>query len=396
MTERILLLGTAPLARKLVTELSGRAPGRYAVLGVISEARGVDFDGFDCPCLGTLEDLQQILADQAPGRIIVAMKEQYGHLPADRLVETQAGRNLVVETGVDAYERLTGKLAIESLTSSAALFSSEFRPARWALWLARASSVLASCLGLVLCLPLLGLIAVLIRLESAGPALFVQDRVGLGGRRFELLKFRSMKMATGTHTEWAVDNADRITGVGRWIRKYRLDELPQFINVIRGDMNLVGPRPHPVINRELFILVSRNMPQCGEQIPYYSLRSTILPGITGWAQVRYKYANGLDEEIEKLRYDLYYIKHYSLLLDLRILFETVKVMLLGHGKLEPTVTTGLSAEGRAQATEKDGTARPGLPDALLSRSKPESIHVSERGEYAKRRRFDSGSLSRTS
>ncbi|MGH8370648.1 MAG: sugar transferase, partial [Gammaproteobacteria bacterium] len=126
------------------------------------------------------------------------------------------------------------------------------------------------------------------------------------------------------------DNNDRITPLGRILRKYRLDELPQFINVIRGDMNIIGPRPHPATNGELFTLVSRNTPECGDQIPYYSLRSSIRPGITGWAQVRYKYANGLDEEMEKLRYDLYYIKHYSLLLDFRILFETVKVVLLGH------------------------------------------------------------------
>ena len=279
-------------------------------------------------------------------------------------MEIQADLNIVVEAGVEAYERLTGKLAIELLPASTVLFSSEFRPSRVAVTFARVSSVLAACLGLALCLPAMALIAALIRLESPGPVLFVQERVGLGGRRFKLLKFRSMRETQNAHSEWAGDNADRITRVGRWIRKFRLDELPQFLNVIRGDMNLIGPRPHPISNRELFILVSRNTPECGEQIPYYSLRSCIRPGITGWAQVRYKYANGLDEEMEKLRYDLYYIKHYSPLLDLRILFETVKVVFLGHRGLEPESVWAQADEG---AVDESIPVLPGLAEALDSR-----------------------------
>ena len=355
MPERIVILGTSTLAGVLAAEFARRGLAHHTVLGVISEAVDADLDAFDCPHLGTLADLQRILAEQRPGRIIVALEERYGHLPADLLLEIQAGLNLSVETGVEAYERLTGKLAIELLPASTVLFSSEFRPSRAALLFARASSVLAVCFGLVVFLPVIALIAALIRLESPGPVLFIQERVGLGGRRFDLLKFRSMRETGSAHTEWAVDNAGRITRVGRWIRKFRLDELPQFINVIRGDMNLVGPRPHPVSNRELFILVSRNTPQCGEQIPYYSLRSSIRPGITGWAQVRYKYANGLDEEMEKLRYDLYYIKHYSPLLDLRILFETVKVVFLGHRRV---------ASGSTQIHVDGAPILPGLTDAL--------------------------------
>ena len=365
MPERIILLGTSTLARALSAEFARRSTARHSVVGVISEIQDADLRGFDCLHLGTLADLRCILAKQRPGRIIVALEERYGHLPADLLLEIQVGLNLVVETGVEAYERLTGKLAIELLPASTVLFSSEFRPSRAALLFARASSVLAACVGLALCLPAIALIAILIRLESRGPVLFVQDRTGLGGRRFKLLKFRSMRMTNDAHTEWAGDNADRVTRVGRWIRKYKLDELPQFINVIRGDMNLVGPRPHPVSNRELFILVSRNTPQCGEQIPYYSLRSCIRPGITGWAQVRYKYANGLDEEMEKLRYDLYYIKHYSLLLDLRILLETVKVVFFGHRKEASAFTRAGTVSG---ASDEIAPVLPSPIDALDSRS----------------------------
>jgi lipopolysaccharide/colanic/teichoic acid biosynthesis glycosyltransferase len=244
----------------------------------------------------------------------------------------------------------------------------------------------------------MGLLAALIRFESGGPVLFMQERVGLAGRRFLLLKFRSMRDATGAHTEWAEDNADRITRVGRWIRRYRLDELPQFINVIRGDMNLVGPRPHPLSNRELFILVSRNTPQCGEQIPYYSLRTSVRPGITGWAQVRYKYANGLDEEIEKLRYDLYYIKHYSPWLDLRIVIETVGVMFLGHGAVEPEPAPGEVELGAHRGDELPGPALPGRATALQAEQRAPLPAAEERRAYATRRdrRLDAGSLSGTS
>ena len=385
MSERIILLGTSALARALAAEYAHRGSAHRAMLGVISEAQDAKPGGFGCPHLGTLVDLQRILAEQRPERIIVALEERHGHLSADLLLEIQAGLNLVVETGVEAYERLTGKLAIELLPASTVLFSSEFRPSRAALTIARVSSVLAACLGLAMSLPVIALIAALIRLESPGPVLFVQDRVGLGGRRFKLLKFRSMRETGDTHTEWAVDNADRITRVGRWIRKFRLDELPQFINVIRGDMNLVGPRPHPVSNRELFILVSRNTPQCGEQIPYYSLRSCIRPGITGWAQVRYKYANGLDEEMEKLRYDLYYIKHYSPLLDLRILLETVKVVFFGHRGMAPQPARAQVDDGAVDESILD------LPETLDSRRAPT---VERRLATGRSRNLGPGSLSR--
>jgi len=144
-----------------------------------------------------------------------------------------------------------------------------------------------------------------------------------------------MRDQEGAPSEWAGDNAHRITRLGRWLRALRLDELPQFVNVLRGDMDVVGPRPHPGSNFSLFVTVLRNLPECGEEIPYYSLRSMVRPGITGWAQVRYRYANNLEEEIEKMRYDLYYIKHLSLWLDLRILFDTVKIVLFGRGSMAP-------------------------------------------------------------
>ena len=366
MSERVAILGTGALAHKLVLEYHARHGGHAELCGVIAESRDVD-PPFDCPRLGALSELRQILSKQRLDRVIVATDEQYGQLAAELLVEMQAVRDLDVETGLDAYERLTGKLAIESLTANSVLFSSTFRPSRVARWFARGFSWAVAAVGTVVFLPVMALLALCIRLDSPGPVLFVQERVGLGGRRFKLLKFRSMRAATDPHSEWAADNEARITRAGRWLRKFRLDELPQFFNVLRGDMNLVGPRPHPESNRRLFILVSRNTPECGEQIPYYSLRSSIRPGITGWAQVRYKYANGLDEEIEKLRYDLYYIKHYSIWLDMRILFETVKVVLLGHRRLERAVEAAPAMDDGLQPSPPSQPLLPGLAAALRAR-----------------------------
>jgi lipopolysaccharide/colanic/teichoic acid biosynthesis glycosyltransferase len=164
-------------------------------------------------------------------------------------------------------------------------------------------------------------IALAIRLDSDGPVLFVQERIGRGGRPFSLLKFRTMHPGERRRSEWVRDNFDRITRVGKWLRHFRLDELPQLVNIVCGEMNLVGPRPHPTCNQSAFL----------ERIAYYGLRSTVRPGVTGWAQVRYGYANNIEEETEKMRYDLYYIKNRTLLLDLGILFKTVGIVLLGYG-----------------------------------------------------------------
>jgi lipopolysaccharide/colanic/teichoic acid biosynthesis glycosyltransferase len=180
------------------------------------------------------------------------------------------------------------------------------------------------------------MLALIVILDSPGPVFFVHDRVGLRGRRLKLLKFRTMHPAQGPTSEWVCDNANRITRVGRWLRKYRLDELPQLINVVRGELNLVGPRPHPVSNVELFT----------QHIPFYSLRAAVRPGLTGWAQVRQGYANGLEEETEKMRYDLYYIKHMSAWLDLRILLETVRTVVAGRESFEPLIRArAMTAKG---------------------------------------------------
>src|SRR5207244_1091175 len=289
------------------------------------------------------------IAARRPNRIVVALAERRGRLPLNPLLESRA-RGILGEDAAETYERLTGKLALEALSPSSVIFSPDFHPSRLHLALSRALSLLASVIGLIVLAPVLSLIVLLIKLDSRGPAFFVQERVGLCGRSFRLIKFRTMHPVSRPKSEWERDNCDRITRVGKWLRRFRLDELPQLVNVLRGDMNLAGPRPHPQTNLELMILAVRNLSELsGEAIPYYSLRCSVRPGITGWAQISYGYANTLEEEMEKIRYDFYYLKHMSFWLDLRILFETVKIVLSG-GHSGDGDTGGLSGRERRPAT----------------------------------------------
>ena len=312
--ERVLILGSGPLACALFDFIRARPQARAVVIGTVEETPGIS----DLPTLGTVDQLPEIVEAARPGRIIVALTERRGRLPSRHLLESRT-HGVLIEEGVDAYERLTGKLAIDALNPSALVFAPGFRRHPIGVSLERALTVLVSLLALVCLAPLLALIALAIKLDSEGPVFFRQERLGQFGHPFALIKFRTMRPAGRRESEWVRDNGHRITRVGRWLRRYRLDELPQFVNALRGEMNLVGPRPHPVCNARLFL----------ERIPYYSLRSMVPPGITGWAQVRYGYANSLEEETEKMRYDLYYIKRMSLWLDLRILLATARAMLRG-------------------------------------------------------------------
>ncbi len=332
-TERVLLLGASPLAVQLIERLSTRP--HVKILGVVDDAVVPSSLPTHLNRLGTLDDLGRILHEQRPTRVIVTLIARRGRLPVRLLLKARL-RGVQVEDGIDTYERLTGKLAIEALPPSALVFSAGLRKSHLVQAFSRGLSVSVAAVGLLVLLPLLAVIAALVVLDSPGPALFAQARVGAAGRRFKLLKFRTMIGARAIPSQWAAENGNRITRVGKWLRRFRLDELPQLINVLRGEMNLVGPRPHPVSNFELFL----------HKIPYYWVRSSVLPGMTGWAQVRYRYANNLEEETEKMRYDLYYIKHRSLGLDLRILAETVRVVLIGH---DAAVAARAAAAGRPAA-----------------------------------------------
>jgi exopolysaccharide biosynthesis polyprenyl glycosylphosphotransferase len=333
--ERVLILGSGLLARQLIQEMGARG-SRWTIVGVIPEVRSVE-PAPPYPVMGSLEELDLIVGRVRPHRIVVALDERRGRLPIGPLLESRV-RGVAVEEGVEFYERLTRRLAIDALTPSALIFSGGFQRRRVAGFVGRGLSLALSAVGAALTAPLWPLIALAIRLDSRGPVLFMQERVGRGGRKFGLLKFRTMRTEGANGSSWVRDNTARITRAGRFLRWSHLDELPQLINVLRGDMNLVGPRPHPASNFELF----------SARIPFYALRAAVRPGVTGWAQVRYRYANTLQEESEKMRYDLYYIKHRSLWLDLRILARTARILLMG---LRPERKM---AEGSAVALRASG------------------------------------------
>jgi exopolysaccharide biosynthesis polyprenyl glycosylphosphotransferase len=316
---RVLVVGSGPLARRLVAEMLARPSVRCRIIGVVvDDARSVE-PAVAALAAGPLDRLAAVIEELSPDRIVIALADRRGRLPMPELLAARL-RGVVVEDGVECYERLTGKIAIEALTPGLLIASRDLRKTHVDLAFGHALSLIVSITAIVLLLPLFAVIAFLIKLDSAGPILFVHDRVGVRGRRVRLFKFRTMRPAEGPTSEWERDNGHRITRVGRVLRRYRLDELPQLINVLRGELNLVGPRPHPVTNFALF----------SKEIPYYSLRSCVRPGLTGWAQVRQGYANGLEEETEKMRYDLYYIKHMTALLDVRILLRTIWIVLAGR------------------------------------------------------------------
>jgi sugar transferase (PEP-CTERM system associated) len=321
LEERILIVGTGQIARMLAQQIGTQQDFAYRLVGFVEERD-------DTPIvrqhdiLGAASDIGRIVADRRVDRIVVGLSDRRGHLPIEQLLRAKVS-GVRVEDATTTYERLTGKILIDNLKPSWLIFSDGFRASRATRVMKRMLDLSFSIIGVVLSLPLMVLTAIAIRLDSAGPILYTQTRVGENGRIFNVYKFRSMRPdaeSKGTPV-WARDKDDRVTRVGRFIRKTRLDELPQFWNVLRGDMSFVGPRPE----RPFFV------EQLAREIPFYVQRHSVKPGLTGWAQVKYQYGSTVEDAVEKLRYDLYYIKHLSIVFDLTIVLDTVKVILFGKG-----------------------------------------------------------------
>src|SRR5262245_22003722 len=339
--QRVLLLGAGPLVAKLTEEINAAANRRYRIVGIVDDERPDAEALAGAPWLGPCDQLGDIVERTRPARIVVAAADRRERLPMQSLLEWRV-KGILVDDAIEFYERLTGKIAIEALRPSVLIMAKGFRNHGSAETVARAVSMIVAATALVLVAPLLALLALAIKLDSRGPVFFIQERAGRDGRPFGLIKFRTMHPSTEARSEWVIDNIDRITRIGRWLRRFRLDELPQFVNVLRGEMNFVGPRPHPTGNHLVFM----------EQIAYYGLRSSVRPGVTGWAQVRYGYANNLDEETEKMRYDLFYIRNRSLWLDAWILLETIAICVCG---------TGASAVRRASPSRSELAPLPPRP-----------------------------------
>jgi sugar transferase (PEP-CTERM system associated) len=331
VAERVLILGAGARARAIAREIRRQHQFAYRVVGFVDDSSGLTepretANGAaaapDAPrVLGSRDDLARLVAAWRVDRIVVGVSDRRGSLPIDQLLEARLS-GVCVEDVATTYERIAGKVLVEGIWPSWLIFSDGFRAARRARVAKRGFDVVTAIIALVVGAPLMAVTALAIRLDSRGPIFYRQERVGQGGRVFTLWKFRSMRVDAERGTPvWASDRDDRVTRVGRAIRFTRVDELPQLWNVLGGDMSLVGPRPE----RPFFV------EQLAAQIPFYNTRHVVRPGITGWAQVKYRYGSSAEDATEKLRYDLYYIKHLSIGFDLTILIDTVKVVLFGKG-----------------------------------------------------------------
>jgi exopolysaccharide biosynthesis polyprenyl glycosylphosphotransferase len=320
LVEGVLILGGGEVARKLHQEL---AFGTASVFKTNGHARKSNEVKDPAVSLG-LRHLREWAQQEGFTRIVVADPPISNATElAASLIECKAG-GMDVEQAVDSYGRLQSKLWLDGVRPEWLVYAPWFRASRFYLLCKRAADVVGAVALLLLASPLLALIALAIRLESPGPALFWQERVGLNARRFLMAKFRSMRVDAERETgpTWCQERDPRITRVGRLLRKFRLDELPQILNVLKGEMSFIGPRPE----RPSFVeLLSR-------QIPYYPMRHSVKPGISGWAQVMYPYGASLADAHEKLQFDLYYLQNLSLAFELRILLRTFKVVLAGKGR----------------------------------------------------------------
>lgn len=322
--ERILIVGSGEEAIEIAREVLDRRDAGYRVAGFVDNRPELVGQSILNPrVLGTSAEMGEIVRREGVNRIVVAMGERRGQFPVGPLLDLSLSGDVAIEEGASFYERLTGRVNLDMLKPSWLIFSGRGRQGRLSAALRTVVHRGVAFVGAVVSLPVALLTALLIRLESPGPVLYRQERVGKNGRTFSIMKFRSMREdAESNGPVWASKQGDtRTTRVGRVIRKIRVDEIPQFWNIMKGDMNFVGPRPE----RPHFVS------QLAEEIPFYEQRHLIPPGLTGWAQIKYPYGASVEDARQKLQYDLYYIKNQSLVLDAVIMFETVKTILFGRG-----------------------------------------------------------------
>ena len=321
--ERILIVGSGNLAVELAREVLNRPDAGYRIAGFVgTDAELLGKSLINPRVIGLTEDLDNIVKRENIDRIVVAMGERRGQLPTSKLLQLSLAGEVTIEEGASFYERITGRVSLNMLRPSWLIFTGRGRQKKVASLARSAVHWLVALVGAILSLPIVMVTAILIKLESPGPVFYTQDRVGKNGRTFVLTKFRSMRVdAEQDGPVWAQKRDSRTTRVGRIIRKIRVDEIPQFWNILKGEMSFVGPRPE----RPHFVA------QLAEEIPFYEQRHLIAPGLTGWAQIKYPYGSSTEDARQKLQYDLFYIKNQGLILDAIIIFETIKIILFGRG-----------------------------------------------------------------
>lgn len=328
--EKVLILGAGKAAMVTANVVYKRRDAGYRIAGFVA-VPGVE--NGDSPrsraelggagILGTSEDLEKIVSERKIDRIVVALAQRRGNFPTDSLLRMSLENNVNIEECASFYERVTGQVHLDMLRPSWLIFSGRERDTKLKVAFREVINRCLALIGLVLSFPIAVLTAIIIKLESKGGVLYRQQRVGRDGVVFELLKFRSMKQDAEADGKpvWATSDDDRVTMFGKFIRKVRIDEIPQFWNILKGEMSFIGPRPE----RPHFVA------ELSEKIPFYGHRHLVAPGLTGWAQIKYPYGASVEDAREKLQYDLYYIKNQSLALDAIIIFETVKTVLFGKG-----------------------------------------------------------------
>ncbi len=320
--ERMLLVGTSPLLADIADHLAKHPETGVEVLGYVTDREDLEAVKPGGKILGDLTRLTEIVNAVRPFRIVVGMFERRNRMPMNELLELRFSGH-VIEEAANVYERVCGRVCLTEIRPSQLIYSGELGPRAGSLPYQIAMNFVVAVIGIVVSSPIMLITALAVRFTSRGPVLYRQVRVGLNGALFTVYKFRSMRAdaEASTGAVWASKQDPRATWVGKIIRKIRFDELPQLFNVLRGEMSIVGPRPE----RPEFVKT------LSEKIPYYRQRHCVLPGITGWAQISYKYGDTLEDTVTKLEYDLYYLKNMTLSLDLYIIFHTIKAMLLSRG-----------------------------------------------------------------
>ena len=322
--EKVIMLGSGGLVRDLMQEIKNRRDITYDIRSVVLNEEGktspIQFNGI--PIRYGFDDICDLAEAEQVSSVIVALDQKRGIMPYNELLSCKT-RGISIIDGEDFYERITGKLLVEKINPSWLIFSDGFVKSKASTFTKRLVGFVLSSIMFIIFSPLMLLVAVAIKFDSRGPVLFSQERVGENEEVFTLHKFRSMKANAEEETGpvWASDDDTRITRVGKLIRKLRIDELPQLWNVLRGDISFVGPRPE----RPFFVEKLKKV------IPYYRQRFTVKPGVTGWAQIKYGYGASEQDALEKLKYDLYYIKNMSIVMDLMVILHTVKIVLLSRG-----------------------------------------------------------------
>jgi sugar transferase (PEP-CTERM system associated) len=323
--ENIVILGLSDLAIDIYNEIQEKIDCGYTVSAIVPDAQSQGLDA-NIPAVAVIkmemDKLCETILDLGVKKVVVALRESRGNFPSQALLACKT-EGVEVLDGNSFYEMLTGKLLVTKINPSWLIFSDGFKKSKLRTLIKRMGDILLSSLLLTLLFIPLAIVALLIKIDSRGPVFFSQDRVGQKKKEYMMFKFRSMVQDAEklSGPVWAKNNDDRITRVGKIIRKFRIDELPQFWNVLKGNMSFVGPRPE----RKHFTDELENI------IPYYSERFVVKPGITGWAQVSYDYGASVDDAVEKLKYDLFYIKNMSTMFDVVIVLRTIKTVVFGRG-----------------------------------------------------------------